>query len=878
MQVTDEEGRRRFHGAFTGGFSAGYFNSVGSKEGWQPTTFSSSRQERGRMQQRRAEDFMDEDDDPLLGKRLETTAQYDTLQSGARRRQQQQQQQDAPRNAFEAHALNSNRQSAVSAYPTMNFLDELVRPVNDSIGAKLLNRMGWKEGHGIGPRIRKKKITDSDQQQAPDTDKHGKASSSRRHEVDETATEDEVVYIPPRNTIDVSAFPKPKLDKYGAGFDPYVNAPEFSRYKQHRETALTQKEQQRQVVTFADAMKATSGSYETVTAFGLSALEDNDDLDVYGMTSMNEFDTAIGPARLTNGEEVKLIDSEARESHSHGEKKQRRAPTFGSDGRPALPGFELAYVKEKPPKAVALRLEVPADFKPFHHFDNDNDELADPTAALYQKHNFSTGKYGQGSLITAKQRAALLAEPQAQKAAETMTSADVNGAHNGSVFDLLGPEQKAKLFAAAAQAKANSTMKSTTRDVVPPRREPVERQPLVGGAAETQFRANISASIAKRFVSATSSTEQQGDTEQSLVAQAPIITHKPSYRSESLWIPKSLLCKRFHVKCLVGTRADRDGALAEDEKRDLFDKELVPHLVEFAAERQSVNRERSSTTGAKNGVFTAMGAPPRSAKRNAAGEKEEEDELPPLPIVEKPAASLLKSIFEPSDESAVEEDEEEEDLDDYEESDEEKADHAIGSLDTRVSQLGDQNSLTTGTVPPRSVKSSGDDDDRAVVAGGKWNGTQQRTAVSSRGDRDRAASSSDESGLSSDLEQSAPRSSATKDPTAHQPHQVTRGNEDESDSSDTDRKKKKKKKSKSSSKKHKKKHHRSSSRHHEKDSDDDDSDDQDARKHRKKRKESKKKPSSSSSSKKTKRGRSESRDRSEAKRSSSNSSKHRRHH
>lgn len=31
--VTDERGRRRFHGAFTGGFSAGYFNTVGSKEG-----------------------------------------------------------------------------------------------------------------------------------------------------------------------------------------------------------------------------------------------------------------------------------------------------------------------------------------------------------------------------------------------------------------------------------------------------------------------------------------------------------------------------------------------------------------------------------------------------------------------------------------------------------------------------------------------------------------------------------------------------------------------------------------------------------------------------------------------------------------------------
>ena len=32
-QVRDDKGRRRLHGAFTGGFSAGYFNTVGSKEG-----------------------------------------------------------------------------------------------------------------------------------------------------------------------------------------------------------------------------------------------------------------------------------------------------------------------------------------------------------------------------------------------------------------------------------------------------------------------------------------------------------------------------------------------------------------------------------------------------------------------------------------------------------------------------------------------------------------------------------------------------------------------------------------------------------------------------------------------------------------------------
>lgn len=41
--VTDENGRRRFHGAFTGGFSAGYFNTAGSRDGWSPAHFKSSR-------------------------------------------------------------------------------------------------------------------------------------------------------------------------------------------------------------------------------------------------------------------------------------------------------------------------------------------------------------------------------------------------------------------------------------------------------------------------------------------------------------------------------------------------------------------------------------------------------------------------------------------------------------------------------------------------------------------------------------------------------------------------------------------------------------------------------------------------------------------
>lgn len=66
--VRDSEGRQRFHGAFTGGFSAGYFNTVDTKEGFKPKEFISHRRDRHggassrELAGQRPEDFMDEED------------------------------------------------------------------------------------------------------------------------------------------------------------------------------------------------------------------------------------------------------------------------------------------------------------------------------------------------------------------------------------------------------------------------------------------------------------------------------------------------------------------------------------------------------------------------------------------------------------------------------------------------------------------------------------------------------------------------------------------------------------------------------------------------------------------------------------------------
>ncbi|XP_018333813.1 G patch domain-containing protein 1 [Agrilus planipennis] len=58
----DAQGRRRFHGAFTGGFSAGFFNTVGSLEGWTPSEFRSSRNDKAKNVAQAPTDFMDDED------------------------------------------------------------------------------------------------------------------------------------------------------------------------------------------------------------------------------------------------------------------------------------------------------------------------------------------------------------------------------------------------------------------------------------------------------------------------------------------------------------------------------------------------------------------------------------------------------------------------------------------------------------------------------------------------------------------------------------------------------------------------------------------------------------------------------------------------
>ncbi|KAK9488490.1 hypothetical protein V1527DRAFT_510593 [Lipomyces starkeyi] len=121
QEARDERGRKRFHGAFTGGFSAGYFNTVGSKDGWTPSMFKSSRTERAEKKALRPEDFMDEEDfaEKRADERLVAAAPFSA--------------------STPSKAIGAGVQDILRGAPGV-----------ESVGYELLKKMGWKPGFGIG--------------------------------------------------------------------------------------------------------------------------------------------------------------------------------------------------------------------------------------------------------------------------------------------------------------------------------------------------------------------------------------------------------------------------------------------------------------------------------------------------------------------------------------------------------------------------------------------------------------------------------------------------------------------------------------------------------------------------------------------------------
>jgi G patch domain-containing protein 1 len=125
--VNDERGRVKLRGAFQGSYVAGYNNTVGSKEGWAPQQFISSRNEK-KLLNSSIYDFMDEDDIKEFGGLRQIEEDYSSLGSTERELERK-----------NIVRVGSTGQEVVIEKPRDH-------------GAKLLLAMGYKPDMKVGKR------------------------------------------------------------------------------------------------------------------------------------------------------------------------------------------------------------------------------------------------------------------------------------------------------------------------------------------------------------------------------------------------------------------------------------------------------------------------------------------------------------------------------------------------------------------------------------------------------------------------------------------------------------------------------------------------------------------------------------------------------
>lgn len=265
QHAVDDQGRRRFHGAFTGGFSAGYFNSVGTPEGWTPTSFRSTRSEKANKLAQRPEDFMDEEDRGEFGiapKLIQTQSDFTTQK-------------------------RTHKRFFDGPIPGEPVLEQLLRPVHETVAVRILQAMGWRAGQGAGERQtskQKKKAKEAhtvygcylppELQQNTQAEEENSSSESEFEYETLFAPDDYEPYILKR-----------KNDVFGLG---------YSGLSRHSVLGNLVGEYDKGQSTSHLVMK-DKGKKVSIRgqAFGVGALEDDDE-DIYCREDMTHYDYTIG--------------------------------------------------------------------------------------------------------------------------------------------------------------------------------------------------------------------------------------------------------------------------------------------------------------------------------------------------------------------------------------------------------------------------------------------------------------------------------------------------------------------------------------------------------------------------------------------------------
>ncbi|KAM9374042.1 G patch domain-containing protein 1 [Phaethornis superciliosus] len=341
--VKDAKGRyQRFHGAFTGGFSAGYFNTVGTKEGWTPSAFVSSRQKRADRTTFGPEDFMDEEDLSEFGIAPKDITTTDDFASKAKDRIKEKARQIA---------------GVVAAIPGTTAFDDLIGPSKITIGVELLRKMGWKEGQGIGPRVKRKPRR---QKPDPTVKVYGCAlppGLSEGSEDEEDEYQPENVTFAPKDVMPVDLTPKENVHGLGyKGLDP-SQALFGASGREHLNLFTGGSEDSSNLL---GDLRHSKGRKLGITgqAFGVGALEEEDD-DIYATETLSKYDTVLKDEEPGDG----LYGWTAPKQYKSKKSSEREVKYIGK----ILDGFSLASKSSTPSKTYPPP-DLPRNYRPVHYF------------------------------------------------------------------------------------------------------------------------------------------------------------------------------------------------------------------------------------------------------------------------------------------------------------------------------------------------------------------------------------------------------------------------------------------------------------------------------------------------------------------------------
>ncbi|KAL8979944.1 MAG: hypothetical protein Q9205_004843 [Flavoplaca limonia] len=396
QEVTDEQGRKRLHGAFTGGFSAGYFNTVGSKEGWTPSTFVSSRaSKKGDGQpvaQQKPEDFMDEEDiaDAEEARKLQTAESFAGFGTSA---------EDVRKN---------------------DVVMDIMKSTGETMGVKLLKKMGWREGQGIGPKVRRMaKLDEKD-------DPGGNGNDPQ-----------ETHLFAPEDSKTISLIRK--NDRKGVGFEGEGFSDKLGLNVAAASAEKSEEDDVTGIGTLAPNRKSKHKKAQPRSGFGVGVLNDDGsgDDDPYSMGPKISYNRVMGGDKKKKKSTVvrptanpllnhKPVFMSKKTTTLNSTSKYRRS----HDGRLPLDGFILADKTGQSPSALQNRKypppEIPKDWKSTR---SSAPQITSTNATPYR----SSADISKASKLSPKSRAALLGEPALP---------------GKSVFDFLTPNARSRLVTA----------------------------------------------------------------------------------------------------------------------------------------------------------------------------------------------------------------------------------------------------------------------------------------------------------------------------------------------------------------------------------------------------------------------------------------------